>query len=152
MKHLLILTVGICLLLVSVPAMADQASDEAAIRAATEKFQDAMNKHDIEAVSALFDENFQSWTGDRKSRADAVKFAKMRFERQKAHQRKLSKEVGIDFITPDIAIHKYYEEWTGWIGADGKTQPPTKTFTGCLYVRKNGNWLRRTAFWRMETE
>ncbi len=32
MKHLLILTIGFCLLLTSVPAMADQAADEAAMR------------------------------------------------------------------------------------------------------------------------
>ncbi len=36
MKHLLILTVGICLL-ISVPSMADQAEDEAAIREACEQ-------------------------------------------------------------------------------------------------------------------
>jgi hypothetical protein len=62
MKYLMISLVGVCLLFASVPVMADQTADEAAIRAATKKFQDAMNEYDKDAAAALLDDSFQSWT------------------------------------------------------------------------------------------
>ncbi len=47
MKYLMILTIGICLLLTSAPAMADQAEDEAAIRKLIEaKLLAAYNNQD----------------------------------------------------------------------------------------------------------
>ena len=53
MKRLLVLTIGICLLLTSVPVMADQAEDEAAIRKAYQKLLTAFNNHDAKAMMAM---------------------------------------------------------------------------------------------------
>ena len=47
MERLLVLTVGICLLLTSVPAKADQAEDEAAISNVVDQVYAAMNRHDL---------------------------------------------------------------------------------------------------------
>ena len=148
----MILTVGVCLLFCSVPVMADQAEDEAAIRKATQQFMAAYNKKDTKAVVATIGDNCQNWLGTRKSRADYVKWYEERFEQQKTHQRKLSEEVGIDFITPDIAIHKFRIEFTGWVDADGKPVPPGKRLLAWLYMKKNGQWMRRANFGRQITE
>ena len=56
MKHLLILTIGICLL-TSVPVMANQAADEAAIREVGVQVYAASNKHDVKAWLATATEN-----------------------------------------------------------------------------------------------
>ena len=147
MKYLMILTVGICLL--TVPAMAQSAADEAAVRDATKQYFTAHNKHDAKAVGALLDEKFQNWTGERKNRADTVKYLEDRFARMKVVQINLDEDIGVDFTTPDIAIHKFYSKSTGFLQADG-TSRPMRGLYGFLYVRKSGQWLRRSAFWRSE--
>ena len=43
MKYLMILTVGVCLLIGTVPAMADEAADEAAIRKVVRQITQAFN-------------------------------------------------------------------------------------------------------------
>ncbi len=49
MKYLMILLVGVCLLIGTVPAVADQAADEAAIRELNKQIYAAVNKHDAKA-------------------------------------------------------------------------------------------------------
>ena len=91
MKHLLFLTIGICLS-ISVPAMADQAEDEAAIRAAMEQIAACYNAHDAKACAALIDEDFQNWEGTVKGRADAEKNSSHRnSSRIRTSKRKFSK-------------------------------------------------------------
>ncbi len=53
MKHLFILTVGTCLF-ISVPAVADQAADEAAIKKAAAQMATAYNNHDAPGVAACY--------------------------------------------------------------------------------------------------
>ncbi len=45
MKYLMILTIGVCLLIGTVPVMADQAADEAAVRKVMEQVYTTANKH-----------------------------------------------------------------------------------------------------------
>ena len=56
MKYLMILTVGVCLLFATVPAVADQAADEAAVREANEQRIAVWNAKDVKAYLAFFDE------------------------------------------------------------------------------------------------
>ena len=67
MKHLLILTIGISLL-ISMPVMADQAADEAAILELSKKVHAAYNSHDAKALVALYDETHEFWDGTEKGR------------------------------------------------------------------------------------
>ena len=52
-KDSIILTIGICLLLTSVPMLADQVEDEAAIREVVDQVYAAISKHDAKAYAAL---------------------------------------------------------------------------------------------------
>ena len=63
MKHLMFLTFGICLLLTSVPAMADQADDEAAIRTVIEALISTMNDGDAKSMMAYVDPVYESPDG-----------------------------------------------------------------------------------------
>lgn len=74
MRHLLILTVGVCLLFASVPAMAGQAEDEAAIRKIMKQREAAYNRHDVTALGAQLDETYESWTGSQKGRSGYEKY------------------------------------------------------------------------------
>ena len=152
MKYLMILTVGVCLLFAAVPAVAQSAADEAAVREATKQFMAAYNKHDTKAIVELIDEECRQWGDAVKGKTAYAKWYGERFERSKDLQVKLSEEISVDFITPDIAIHKFRTETTGSVDEDGNLQPPGKGLRAYLYVKKNGQWLRRTQFWRPITE
>ena len=68
MKCLLTLTIAACMLLASVPVMAEQDADEAAVRKAVEQLYAAMNAHDAQGYLALCDESFESPDGATKGR------------------------------------------------------------------------------------
>ncbi len=146
------LALTIALLVFVAPVMAQSAAGEAAVREATKQFMAAFTKHDVKAIGPLLDENFQSWTGARKTRAELVKFYQGRFDRMKDVQINLAEDIGVDFITPDIAIHKFYSKSTGFLDSDGNPRPLGKGLWGMLYVKKNGKWLRRANFWRRVEE
>ena len=148
MKYLMISLVGVCLLLCSVPAMADQAEDEAAIREATKQFNAALNKNDTKTIAALLDENLETWEGSVKGRAAFIK----RFEEYPDMSVKFLDEIGIVFLTPDVAVHKFTEENSGWTDDDGNALPPQKGRRAYVYIRKNGKWLRGAMFWRPTEE
>ena len=142
MKHLMILTVGICLLLASVTVIADQAEEEAAIRKAEEKYIVTWNAHDGKALCATYVENYESWNGNIKGRAACEKSFGERFAGPlKNFQVKLSDEIGIVFATPDIAIYKARYDFSGTVDEEGKTLPPGKALYARVYVKKNGKWL-----------
>ena len=58
MKYLMILMAGVCLLIGTVTAVADQAADEAAIRETAKELNATWNPKDIDAHFALIDEDF----------------------------------------------------------------------------------------------
>jgi uncharacterized protein (TIGR02246 family) len=141
MKYLLILTVGICLL-ISVPAMADQAEDEAAIRKVEEMYIAAYNAHDSEAVHATYVEDVQVWRGHISGRAAATKnLAEVFAGPYKNLKVKVENEIGIVFITPDVAIYKAVLAGSGMVDEEGKALPPAKNMYAKVYVKKNGKWL-----------
>lgn len=148
MKYLMILTVGACLLFSSVPAMADQAEEEAAIREVMEQFFAEANKHDIKSALSLCVEDLENWTGSMKGRAAFEKYYTEFWGRNKDRQYELLDEIGIVFVTPDVAIYKYRDKATGGLDADGKPNPPQKRLNADVYVKKNGKWLTHSWYWR----
>lgn len=148
MKYLMILTVGVCILFASVPAMADQAEDETAIRKEVEKMAALSNKHDAEALGAPLTEDYENWTGSQKGRAAYVKNMSNLYDLNKDRQVKLLDEIGIVFVTPDVAIFKGRLETSGLHDADGKPLPPSKRLQAWIFVKKSGQWLRAASFSR----
>jgi uncharacterized protein (TIGR02246 family) len=141
MKYLMILTLGVCLLFSSPPAMGDQAADEAAIRELVKKANEAFNRHDAEAMAAFFVENFETPDGKYRGRKQVSDyFASMK------NQYKQLDEIGIIFVTPDVAIFKEYGENTDNVDADGKSLPPSKALEAWVLVKKNGKWLAAALF------
>ncbi len=143
MKYLFILTIGFCLLFTSVPAMADQAEDEAAIRKVVEQVNAAYNKKDAKAMASCITENFENWSGTRKGRKQSSEY----WASDKGQYKQLD-EIGIIFVTPDVAIFKEHGENTGGLDADGKPLPPQKVLEAWVLVKKNGNWLGAAIFTR----
>ena len=63
-------------------------------------------------------------------------------------QANMTEEIGIVFVTPDVAIHKYRYEITGRVDSDGKPLPPQKYLNARVLVKKNGKWLYTAVFAR----
>jgi hypothetical protein len=161
MKQLLFLAGFVCFVAILLPACApapepepeaapepvfDQAAEEAAIREAMEQMYAGANKHDVGAYTALMDENFESWDGRAKGLAAWGKNISDSWERQKDIQYTLLDEIGIQFMTPEVAIFKLYDEVAGSLDADGKSQPPYKRLVARVFVKKNGKWLYAALF------
>ncbi len=152
MKYLVILTVGVCLLIATVPAVADQAEDAAAIMKMLVQSDVFINKKDAKALAGLMDEVNEDWDGSNKGRAAQEKASAEFMKNQKAYQYKALDEIGLIFVTPDVAIFKEYGEWSGYVDENGKTLPPGKGLYAGVVVKRNGKWLIAAEFTRPITE
>jgi uncharacterized protein (TIGR02246 family) len=150
MKHLMILTIGVCLLFAAMPVMAQSAADEAAVREAVEKLVATFNTHDMKAMVALMDETSVPWESRAKgSRERQEQYFTEYFAIQKNVNSKITEEVGIVFVTPDVAIYKAYADVTGIVDDDGKAMPlAAKVLGAWVAVKKGGNWLMAAYFGR----
>jgi len=149
MKFIVVLAVGICLLLSSVPAMAEQAADEAAIRKAMEQNFATWNAKDVKSHVALYSEVAVPWEYAGRGDLEGVeKYLTSVFMKQKDAKAKITQEIGIVFVTPDVAIYKAYAERTGMVNGDGKVMPPSKGLGAWILVKKGGVWLFAASFHR----
>jgi ketosteroid isomerase-like protein len=148
MRYLMILTVGLCLLFASVPAIAEGTQDEAAIRKVLEQTYIFANKHDAKAMSAQFADDFEVWNGSTKGPVEYGKYLFVMWERHKDVQYKLLDEIGIIFVTPDVAIYKVREEVKGELNADGRPQAPRRRLAARVLVKRNGKWVYAASFYR----
>jgi ketosteroid isomerase-like protein len=148
MKYLMILTVGFCLLFATVPAVADQAADEAAIREASKKAIETLNKGDVKGHADVYAEPFMLFGTKAQTRTAHEKVHNERIARSKDNpaQRKMLDDIGIVFLTADNAIHQYRLQTTGGIDEDGKEIPPVKSYIARVYMKQNGKWLIRAHF------
>ena len=141
MKHLFILTVGICLL-ISIPVMADQAEDEAEVRDAYKQLLTAFNNHDAEAMMAMAADFIEFWDGDSKGLTAHKKFFSDFFAKRENLKCEVLGEIGIVFVSSDVAIYKLREEYTGLIDDEGyPISTPETDLAAHVFVKKDGTWL-----------
>ena len=143
MRLLMILTVGMCLLFAAVPAVAQNAADEAAIREAAEQIRETTNKGDIKSHLDLYADPFENFEDSSDRAAHQQTHDGLKDLRQK-----LLADGGIVFLTPDVAIHKFRQESTGLIDDDGNPLPPSKSLVAFIYVKKGDKWLMTARFTR----
>jgi uncharacterized protein (TIGR02246 family) len=143
------LTLTIILLFAVVPVMAQSATDEAAVREATQQYLAALKAHDSNALAALHTDDCVNWLGDTNQKERWLQAAKEGWgERWENAQYEILEEIGMVFITPDVAIHKFTWQGTGILDEDGKTVPPRKNLRAFVYVKEDGKWLRAAQFGR----
>ena len=148
MKRMMTLTVGLCLLLPSVPALADQAADEADVRATYQKLVTAFNNHDAKAMMSMAADVIESWGGGSKGRAARGKFFSDYFAKSKIKCEVLG-EIGVVFVSPEVAIYKVHEKYTGLIDDDGNPiATPESEIVVNVFAKQNGKWLWAARFSR----
>jgi hypothetical protein len=127
----------------------DQAAEEAAIREAMAKGPAAYNIGDARAMAAIFDENsIVGFTGNVRTRAEREQRYRESFERNDNIHFEMEEELGIFFVTSDVAILRSRGEYTGGYDADGGALPPRKSLGAVLFVKSDGEWLVSAVFER----
>ena len=106
----------------------------------------ALNERDLKTLIPLFDENYENWSGTTKGRVAWEKWISEYLDHQKDIQFKFLEEIGIVFVTPDVAIYKDRHEVSGSVDADGKKLPTQTRFWASVWAKRNGNWLMTTQF------
>ena len=96
----------------------------------------------------IYDEEIESWDGSAKGRSGHQKAIAEYLQLAKNARMKELEEIGIVFVTPDVAIHKLRREMSGMVDADGKTLPDTKQIHARVFVKRNGKWLQAAYFSR----
>jgi hypothetical protein len=142
--------VGFCLFFLAVsPAPAsDRSADEAAIRKAMAQMDEAYRLRDGRMFGALMAEDFENWLGTDKGRDVNVTISMEGLKSQPTVQYKRSAEIGIVFLSADVALYKAHWEFTGMVDAEGKALPPMKLLGACAMVRREGKWLMAAFFSR----
>jgi uncharacterized protein (TIGR02246 family) len=130
-------------------AVADVAStpdsrDEATVVAIPQGFADAWNRHDMDAMAALFavDADFvnvigQRWIGRQEiKRAHAAAHAAIF---RKSHL--VVRHTSVRFLTPDVAVIRFQCKLTGEVDGAGHEQPPRYTLPTFIATRSAEGWL-----------
>ncbi len=108
MRILITLTIAFALLVTVAPVMAQNAADEAAIREATKQIIETVNSGDLTVHSDLYTDPYETF-GDSQDRAAH----QQTHERLKDLRLKVLDDLGVVFVTLDVAIHKFRQEVTG---------------------------------------
>jgi hypothetical protein len=127
----------------------DPAAEEAAVRKADEIYNAAWSAHDAKAIVATRDESEESWEGTIKHGEDDSKILEAGFAGPFKNVRsKLLKEIGVVFVTPEVAIYKGVYEFGGILDKEGNEVPATKNLYARVYVKRDGKWLGAGYFFR----
>jgi len=122
-------------------AATDRAKDEAAIREVVEQINTIHNRHEVEPLVALFDETVENWTGSIRGRAAYEKAIAGLFAREADRLQEELEEVGILFVTDDVAVYKSRRQVTGEVDSAGKELPPQTVNLARIFVKREGRWF-----------
>ncbi len=136
-KHILSTFVAAYLITTSI-AMADQAADEATIRANAAKYVELYNRRDAKSMAAMWSPDavyMDEETGE-KAVGQAAIAKQLDYEFAGAEDAKLSIQIeSVDFVSPNVAVEKGTAEVTY-----GKL-PTEKSEYTAVHVRRDGKWL-----------
>ncbi len=136
-KHILSAFVAAYLITTS-SAMADQAADEATIRANAAKYVELYNRRDAKSMAAMWSPDAVYMDDDTGEKAigQAAIAKQLDYEFAGAEDAKLSIQIeSVDFVSPNVAVEKGTAEVTY-----GKL-PTEKSEYTAVHVRRDGKWL-----------
>jgi uncharacterized protein (TIGR02246 family) len=125
-------------------ASADQVADEAAIRDIQVRWDDAWNRHDVDALSALVadDVRFVNVAGVvLKSRADFRALQARTHAMMFKESVRTVHAVEIRFITPEIAVAHVSWGMRGDKNQDGSARQPRNGVMMQVLAKRDGNWI-----------
>ncbi len=147
LKRLLVLAVGVCLIFSLSLVFADQKEDEATIKKVVVDIFDTWNAKDGKGMAAHFEDGTINFLGAGKSKD----FENAANNRRPDNKAKLIEEMGVVFLTPDVAIERRITEYSAATLPDGKTSLVWNR-TASVLMKKNGKWIIVAQFARPMTD
>jgi hypothetical protein len=126
----------------------DAPAEEAAIREVWDEIIAMFNGHDAGGWAALFDESFVRWEGDVKGPAAEEAYMAEFFEHQPDVEYGQLDEIGLVFVTPEVAIYRTFGQVSNVVGSDGSRVPPNQILEGWIFVKRSDSWKVATYFLR----
>ena len=148
MRSVFVSSFALLALLSPMMTVAARAADEQPIKDSLNSFQAAWNKEDTTAMAALFTEDgtlinpFGVFAQGRDAMAKV--FVKEHTGPFKASKYE-SRDVKIQWVTPDVAIADVTANISGVHGADGAAAPDFLHHVTWVFVKKDGKWLAAAA-------
>jgi uncharacterized protein (TIGR02246 family) len=140
----LILAGAVAASVISPIAAASPEDDEQAIRQVEARWQDAWNRHDMDALAGLFTDdaafvqvNGRRWNGPAEIKKNHAAVHTMMFKESVWSNH----DTDVRFLTPDVAV--VHQTW-GMIGdrnPDGSPRPPRDGIFTQVFVKRDGKWL-----------
>jgi uncharacterized protein (TIGR02246 family) len=140
MRALGVLAAAAAFLVSAGPSSADQTEDTAAIREVVRQVNARHNEHEVGPLVALFDEKVEDWAGGTQGRKAMEKTLTELFAREPKRLQQELGEIGIVFVTPDVAIYKSRRVTTGTLDATGTPLPPERVQFARVLVKREGRW------------
>lgn len=132
---------------VSLAAQATQASqqdDENAIRQVEAGWQDAWNRHDMNALVSLFADdadfvqvNGRRWVGTDEIKKNHLILHSMQFKESVWHNH----ATDVRFVAPDVAVVHQTWDLSGDKNPDGSLRDPRNGIFTQVIVKRDGKWL-----------
>jgi hypothetical protein len=113
-----------------------------------EQMDEAYRLRDGQMFGALMADDFENWLGTDKGRDINVKISLEGLKSQPNVQYKRSGELGVVFLSADVALYKAYWEFSGMVDDAGSPLPPIKLLGACVMVQREGKWLMAAFFSR----
>jgi uncharacterized protein (TIGR02246 family) len=117
--------------------------DEIAIRSVIVEMTTGFNSHDPVAASRMYSEDadFTNVAGRQaKGAAEIEKFLADGFKTRLRAATQETKSVTVRFIRPDVAIAHVTNQISGFLAADGSTEPPHNELSLRVFQKENGLW------------
>ena len=130
--------------IISPIASASRGDDEQAISQVEARWQDAWNRHDMDALAGLFTDdatfiqvNGRRWDGPAEIKKNHVALHAMMFKESVW----ANHDTDIRFLTPDVAV--VHQTWgmRGDRNPDGSPRQPRDGIFTQVFVKRDGKWL-----------
>lgn len=119
---------------------------EKEVRDVLDKIILAYDNRDAKAMAEMTDDPFFMLEGVFKGRENLETLWVNLFRLWGTQKVVALEDMGIDFLTPDVAIWRGTSKFINRTDNEGNPLPPEKVVGANIYIKKEGRWLRAGAF------
>jgi len=121
-------------------------AEEEAIREALEEILVAYGNYDGKAMSELSHDPFIMYEGVFEGRSSIDSLWENLLRMWKTQKVVPLEDLGVHFLTPDVAIWRGSSEFVDRLDAEGQPLPPQQVVGATVFVKTEGKWRRACAF------
>jgi ketosteroid isomerase-like protein len=124
----------------------DYEAEEKAIREVMEQIRDAYNRKDAKVMVATGDDRIYTFSTIIEGPEAIESFFTSFFEGNETMKLNPLEDMGVHFLTPNVAVFMGRSEFANRVDEEGKPLPPREFIGVNHYVKRNGQWKRASAY------